>query len=814
MTFEDIENIVSLLFTVVGLLYCLFKYIDTPKRGYRYLIAFFITSFLSEYYWTVYVLLMGESPNVSEFTAYIGWDVGYVFLLLAVFFLRRDGARGFFHPLILLPILSNLPQFILYIQYGGIINNLWMVGITTAAMIFCLQEILFCVKNRKEKKGFPWFSVIVLLYLVMQYVMWTSSCFEWDSELSNPYFYCSILVAVLRLFFGFGAGKHYEAEEGKAKKKSGSELRFQMLIQTILSLVIFGGCVGGYFIAAKIRNSLPGEYSALQDESSISLSLFIISVVLVFLLLAILYVSTAHYRSIRKNAKKIDEDRRVRINFLFTVIVTLALMVFAVAYNNLILYNASVVGVYEEGENKIKMTATELESYLTVAKTTLRVSADSVDLMVKDGSDISTIKKYIVDQTKIQSEQLDENFTGIYAYINGKYLDGLEWDPPADYDPKTRDWYKTAVKANGEVVIVSPYVDAQTGAVVITIAKEISRTRMFRNVVCLDVTLNHIAEIAEKVDITGRGYGMVVNSDGFIVAHHDVSNNGKNVDDVYGSELLDIIKNAKDGRAVAEVDGGESTLFVCPIMDQWYAVIVVGNAGLFEEVHSQLTVNIMVSLAIFILITFFYYIGYKNEGVSRKKVEEMNLQVVSALASAIDAKDNYTNGHSSRVAEYSRIIAERAGYSKADQDEIYMMGLLHDVGKIGVPDEVINKTSRLTDGEFELIKKHPSIGATILERIKERPKLAIGARWHHERFGGGGYPDGIAGEEIPEEARIIAVADAYDAMTSHRSYRDIMPQEKVRSEIEKGSGTQFDPRFAKIMLQLIDEDKEYSMRGN
>lgn len=814
MTFEDIENIVSLLFTVVGLLYCLFKYIDTPKRGYRYLIAFFITSFLSEYYWTVYVLLMGESPNVSEFTAYIGWDAGYVFLLLAVFFLRRDGARGFFHPLILLPILSNLPQFILYIQYGGIINNLWMVGITTAAMIFCLQEILFCVKNRKEKKGFPWFSVIVLLYLVMQYVMWTSSCFEWDSELSNPYFYCSILVAVMRLFFGFGAGKHYEAEEGKAKKKSGSELRFQMLIQTILSLVIFGGCVGGYFIAAKIRSSFPGEYSALQDESSISLSLFIISVVLVFLLLAILYVSTAHYRSIRKNAKKIDEDRRVRINFLFTVIVTLALMVFAVAYNNLILYNASVVGVYEEGENKIKMTATELESYLTVAKTTLRVSADSVDLMVKDGSDISAIKKYIVDQTKIQSEQFDENFTGIYAYINGKYLDGLGWDPPADYDPKTRDWYKTAVKANGEVVIVSPYVDAQTGAVVITIAKEISRTRMFRNVVCLDVTLNHIAEIAEKVDITGRGYGMVVNSDGFIVAHHDASNNGKNIDDVYGSELLDIIKNAKDGRAVAEMDSGGSTLFVCPIMDQWYAVIVVGNGGLFEEVYSQLTVNIMVSLAIFILITFFYYIGYKNEGVSRKKVEEMNIQVVSALATAIDAKDNYTNGHSSRVAEYSRIIAERAGYSKADQDEIYMMGLLHDVGKIGVPDGVINKPSRLTDEEFELIKKHPSIGATILESIKERPKLAIGARWHHERFGGGGYPDGIAGEEIPEEARIIAVADAYDAMTSHRSYRDIMPQEKVRSEIEKGSGTQFDPRFAKIMLQLIDEDKEYSMRGN
>jgi HD-GYP domain-containing protein (c-di-GMP phosphodiesterase class II) len=179
----------------------------------------------------------------------------------------------------------------------------------------------------------------------------------------------------------------------------------------------------------------------------------------------------------------------------------------------------------------------------------------------------------------------------------------------------------------------------------------------------------------------------------------------------------------------------------------------------------------------------------------------MNVQVVTALAAAIDAKDNYTNGHSSRVAEYAKMIAARSGYSQAEQDEIYLMGLLHDVGKIGVPDEVINKPSRLTEEEFELIKKHPVIGNSILSSIRESPKLATGARWHHERYGGGGYPDGISGEQIPEEARIIAVADAYDAMTSRRSYRKVMPQDTVRSEIEKGIATQFDPRFAKAMLQ-------------
>ncbi|MBR1740329.1 MAG: response regulator [Lachnospiraceae bacterium] len=195
-----------------------------------------------------------------------------------------------------------------------------------------------------------------------------------------------------------------------------------------------------------------------------------------------------------------------------------------------------------------------------------------------------------------------------------------------------------------------------------------------------------------------------------------------------------------------------------------------------------------------------------------KENERLSLHVVQTLADAIDAKDTYTNGHSGRVAKYSREIAKRAGYSEKEQNNIYMMGLLHDVGKIGVPDAVINKPARLSDDEFELIKNHPVMGARILKNIKEMPKLATGARWHHEKYDGKGYPDGLSGEDIPEEARIIAVADAYDAMTSNRSYRDVLPQGVVREEIENGKGTQFDPRFADIMLRMIDEDVEYTMR--
>lgn len=195
-----------------------------------------------------------------------------------------------------------------------------------------------------------------------------------------------------------------------------------------------------------------------------------------------------------------------------------------------------------------------------------------------------------------------------------------------------------------------------------------------------------------------------------------------------------------------------------------------------------------------------------------KENENLSFHLVQTLAEAIDAKDTYTHGHSGRVAAYSKEIAARFGYDQKRQDDIYMMGLLHDVGKIGVPDTVINKTGGLTDEEFAQIKQHPDKGSHILENITEMPKLMIGARWHHERYDGTGYPDGLSGEEIPEEARIIAVADAYDAMTSHRSYRGMLEQSIVRKEIEKGKGTQFDPVFADIMLAMIDEDKEYTMK--
>jgi HD-GYP domain-containing protein (c-di-GMP phosphodiesterase class II) len=193
-----------------------------------------------------------------------------------------------------------------------------------------------------------------------------------------------------------------------------------------------------------------------------------------------------------------------------------------------------------------------------------------------------------------------------------------------------------------------------------------------------------------------------------------------------------------------------------------------------------------------------------NVELLREK-EDMLVRVVRAMVSAIEAKDRYTHGHSERVALYSRCIARQLGYNDKHAERIYFSGLVHDLGKIGISDAVLNKPGRLTDEEYDEIKRHPDEGWSILHNIEQLAYVLPGMLQHHERYDGKGYPDGLKGDEISLDARIIAVADAYDAMTSNRPYRDGMPVAKADQTLREGAGTQWDADVVEGFFNVYDK---------
>lgn len=199
-----------------------------------------------------------------------------------------------------------------------------------------------------------------------------------------------------------------------------------------------------------------------------------------------------------------------------------------------------------------------------------------------------------------------------------------------------------------------------------------------------------------------------------------------------------------------------------------------------------------------------------NENLKKAnmKMEEAYLGTIEALRITVDAKDSYTKGHSDRVAYYAKLLAKELKLDEVEQERIYIGGLFHDIGKIGVPDNILQKQGKLTDEEYSIIKKHPKIGEHIIDAATIFDDIITIVEYHHERFDGRGYPEGLVGKNIPFYARIVAIADAFDAMTSDRQYRTKLTLEETLQEIEKNFDKQFDKELAEKFIQLIKRDKE------
>lgn len=507
-----------------------------------------------------------------------------------------------------------------------------------------------------------------------------------------------------------------------------------------------------------------------------------------------------------------NRDRRL---YFETIILTLASIIVLVVYNFTSFYQNAVSNMEALGQSCLSTETEQIEAYLDKGLNTLMVTANNINYMINQGKNSEEIEEYLKSETEYCQEYIDENFTGIYGYILDKYVDGVGWIPDDDYIPQEREWYISAVEAGGSPALVEPYLDSMTGDIITSVTCLLEDGR---SVLSIDISLAEVQTMTKNINLNEFGYGFVITDLGLIVAHFDDNEKGRNYLESEPELAREILMSQKDWFSY-ELNGEECTVFTDCILDTWSVAMIVSNNKLFNEVKNILYRNILISIAVLVIIIISYSIVFwsmqktkKQEDINRRKIEILNMNIVKALAHTIDAKDRYTSGHSQRVANYSREIARRMGKSEEEQTEIYYAGLLHDVGKIRVPKEVINKPGRLTNDEFEQIKIHPVTGYHILKDIYETRTIAEAAKFHHERYDGKGYPNGLAGENIPEIARIIGVADAYDAMASNRSYRDALPQEKVRSEIINGRGVQFDPAVADIMLQMIDEDHDYNMR--
>ena len=340
-----------------------------------------------------------------------------------------------------------------------------------------------------------------------------------------------------------------------------------------------------------------------------------------------------------------------RINLIIPLLIILCLMVGMVLYTSRIINDISVANIQEAGEDKLSGVTAQLENYLDTTLNALWVTASTVDYMVRNGVTTEEIQRYIVYETEQQKKQINENFTGFYGYIKGEYLDGLNWVPPEDYNPVQRDWYLEAVEAHGDVAIVSPYIDAQTGSVVISICRQLTDPE---NVVAVDFMMDRIQDAVLDLQIKEKGYGFIVSDDGMIIAHPNESRKGIYLTETYEQQqFMEKIRDVKNGNFEMNIDGKERTVFVSRILDRWYVIIAVTNDELYAEHRQQLIVNVLICSIIFALIALFYYLGHRNEQNFSRRMEEMKAE---------EQKQAYET----RVLKLEKEAADRSNKAKSD----------------------------------------------------------------------------------------------------------------------------------------------------
>ncbi len=551
---------------------------------------------------------------------------------------------------------------------------------------------------------------------------------------------------------------------------------------------------------------------------------------------------------------KSKKDRN-RIQYILTLVITLIALGGIAFYTFASFYSVAMEDAVTIGKNSVSQEAEELNNFLLQGLDVLQVTGLVVDSMMRDGAGSEEIGKFLLQESEDYARAIDKNFTGIYGVFDGVYLDGIGWVPDADYIPQDRVWYTTALAGGGRPMVVSPYLDAQTGSIMISVSQLLSDGK---SVVSLDIVMDEMQQMAKNIQLNGEGYGFIIDKNGLVVAHHDDAQKGKNYltdEDMQDSPLREMTRKilSCSGDAVTmELDGEECMIFSKEVQKDWYVAMVINTADLFERVKVTLWRNIFVSVLIFIVVGYFCTSSYLNRNKATryaeelqgyqatleerveeqtKKIKEQALErirmqesVIEGMAAIIESRDNSTGEHVRNTKRYVTMMADYMLENNIYPDivdekfTVYIRNAapLHDVGKILISDVILNKPGRFTPEEFEIMKTHAFLGGDIVEKIlagNAEPELLQMAReivcCHHEKWDGSGYPMGLRGSEIPLSARIMAVADVFDALVCKRVYKEAMAEEHAFSILREDAGKHFDPTLVDVFFSIREDVHQY-----
>lgn len=551
---------------------------------------------------------------------------------------------------------------------------------------------------------------------------------------------------------------------------------------------------------------------------------------------------------------KSKKDRN-RIQYILTLVITLIALGGIAFYTFASFYSVAMEDAVTIGKNSVSQEAEELNNFLLQGLDVLQVTGLVVDSMMRDGAGSEEIGKFLLQESEDYARAIDKNFTGIYGVFDGVYLDGIGWVPDADYIPQDRIWYTTALAGGGRPMVVSPYLDAQTGSIMISVSQLLSDGK---SVVSLDIVMDEMQQMAKNIQLNGEGYGFIIDKNGLVVAHHDDAQKGKNYltdEDMQDSPLREMTRKilSCSGDAVTmELDGEECMIFSKEVQKDWYVAMVINTADLFERVKVTLWRNIFVSVLIFIVVGYFCTSSYLNRNkatryaeelqgyqatleerveAQTKKIKEQALErirmqesVIEGMAAIIESRDNSTGEHVRNTKRYVTMMADYMLENNIYPDivdekfTVYIRNAapLHDVGKILISDVILNKPGRFTPEEFEIMKTHAFLGGDIVEKIlagNAEPELLQMAReivcCHHEKWDGSGYPMGLRGSEIPLSARIMAVADVFDALVCKRVYKEAMAEEHAFSILREDAGKHFDPTLVDVFFSIREDVHQY-----